>query len=123
MRCFEDWRRVFRKRPANGVLDARAPGIDLARAGALIERAHLIVTHTRGFSRPLLENVLPAIRKVPWLEWQLGIPDVVDESVYLPTPPSRGLDACKFALWLLAQPDAESGRSMLALLLDTRISS
>ena len=98
--------------------DARAPGIDLARAGALIEPAHLIVSHTRGFSRALLEKVLPAIRDVPWLEWQLGIPDVVDESVYLPTPPSRGLAACKYALWLLAQPDIESGRPMLALLLE-----
>ena len=97
--------------------DARAPGIDLARAGALIEPAHLIVSHTQGFSRALLAKVLPALGDVPWLEWQLGIPDV-DESIYLPTPPSRGLAACRYALWLLAQPDLESGRPMLALLLE-----
>ena len=97
--------------------DARAPGIDLARAGALIEPAQLILSHTRDFSRALLEKVLPALRDVPWLEWQLGVPDV-DDSIYLPTPPSRGLAACKYALWLLAQPDIESGRPMLALLLE-----
>ena len=46
------------------VADARAPGIDLVGAGALIERAHLIVTHTPNFSRALLEQVLPVVRGV-----------------------------------------------------------
>ena len=103
-------------RPSAAGGDARTPGIDLTRAGALIERAHLVVTHTRRYSRALLEKVVPAIREVPWLEWELGLPDV-DESIHLPTPPSRGLAACKSGLWLLAQPDAESGRPMLAVLL------
>ena len=105
-------------RPTAAGDDARAPGIDLARAGALIERAHLIVTHTRGFSRALLEKLVPATRDVLWLDWQLGIPDLADGSTHLQAPQSRGLEECRFALWLLAQPDTGSGRSVLARLID-----
>ena len=76
-------------RPSAAGGDARTPGIDLTRAGALIERAHLVVTHTRRYSRALLEKVVPAIREVPWLEWELGLPDV-DESIHLPTPRRAG---------------------------------
>ena len=42
--------------------DARAPGIDLKAARALIARTHLLVTHNREFSRELLEKVLPSDR-------------------------------------------------------------
>ena len=100
--------------PAPG--DARAPGIDLARAHALIERAHLVVTHTGGFSRALLDALLPALVEVPWLEWQLGIPDF-DGSVHHPDPPSRGLSACRTGLMLLAQRDDKTGRPWLSQLL------
>ena len=102
--------------------DARAPGIDLAGAGALIERAHLIVTHTSSFSRALLEQVLPAVREVPWLEWRLGVAGV-DESEHAVPAASGGLAACKSGLWLLAQRDAATGRPMLSLLLAQSVQS
>ena len=98
------------------VADARAPGIDLVGAGALIERAHLIVTHTPNFSRALLEQVLPVVREVPWLEWRLDVAGV-DENVHGLPSPSGGLAACKSGLWLVAQRDAGTGRPMLSLLL------
>ena len=97
--------------------DARAPGIDLAAASALIERAHLLVTHTPGFSRALLETLVPAVHETRWLEWELGVP-APDESIHLHSPASHGLDECSLGLWLLAQPLAGSSRSMLALMLD-----
>ncbi len=96
--------------------DARAPGIDLVGAGALIERAHLIVTHTPNFARALLDQVLPAVRKVPWLEWWLDVAGV-DETVHGLHAASGGLAACESGLWLLAQRDAGTGRPMLSLLL------
>lgn len=103
-------------RVSTSVDDARAPGIDLVGADALIERAHLIVTHTRNFSRELLEQVLPAVREVPWLEWRLGVAGVDQSEHGLPFA-SGGLDACKSGLWLLAQRDAGTGRPFLSLLL------
>ena len=57
-----------------GAGDAWAPGIDLAAASTLIEHAHLLVTHTHGFSRALLEKLVPAVREARWLEWELGVP-------------------------------------------------
>ena len=59
---------------------------------------------------------MPALHVIPWLDWALGIADT-DERIFLPPPPSRGLAACKSGPRLLARPDAESGRPMLALLL------
>ena len=102
-------------RPA-AAADARAPGIDLARACALVERAHLVVTHTGDFSRALLERLMPPLGEVPWLEWQLGLPDS-DGRVHLPGGESRGLGACKSGLWLLSRADPQSGRPILARLL------
>ena len=103
-------------RVTHTVGDPRAPGINLVGAGALIERAHLIVTHTPNVSRALLEQVLPAVREVPWLEWRLGVAGV-DDSVHGLPAASGGLAACKSGLWLLAQRDAGTGRPMLSLLL------
>ena len=94
--------------------DARAPGIDLARAHALIEPARLLVTHTAGFSLALLVELLPALAGLRWLAWELGLPDP-DGSVLIPGGESRGLRACKAGLWLLAQWDAASDQPMLAL--------
>ena len=103
-------------RPTATAADARAPGIDLARACALVERAHLVVTHTRGISRALLERFLPPLAEVPWLEWQLGITDA-DGAVHLPGRESRGLGACKSGLWLVSRADGQSARPLLARLL------
>ena len=102
---------------AHGAGDARAPDIDLVAASALIERVHLLVTHTHGFSRALLEKLLPAVREARWLEWEFRVP-APDESIHLHSPVSPGLDECSLGLWLLAQPLAGSSRSMLALMLD-----
>ena len=104
-------------RPGAAGADARAPSIDLARARALVERAHLVVTHTGGFCHALLGRLLPGLADLPWLAWELGLPDP-DGSVSLPVSPSRGLAACKSALWLLAQRDATTDRPMLALLVE-----
>ena len=93
------------------------PGIDLAAASTLIEHAHLLVTHTHGFSCPLLEKLVPAVREARWLKWELGVP-APDESIHLHSPALHGLDECSLGLWLLAQPLAGSSRSMLALMLD-----
>lgn len=100
----------------NTVGEPRAPGIDLVGAGVLIERAHLIVTHTPNVSRALLGQVLPAVREVPWLEWWPGV-GATDESVHALPTASGGLAACSRGLWHLAQRDAGTGRPMLSLLL------
>ena len=101
-------------RPVDAGADARAPGIDLARARALIEPAELLVTHTGEFSRALLVTLLPALSDLPWLAWELGLPEP-DGSVLVPGGVSRGLRACKAGLWLLSQWDAEFDRPMFAL--------
>ena len=119
-----DWRIVPRldaaldcpdpRRPVEAAADAPAPGIDLARARALIEPAELLVTHTRGFSRALLATLLPGLADLRWLAWELGLPEP-DGSVLVPGGESRGLRACKSGLWLLSQWDADSDRPMLAV--------
>lgn len=101
-------------RPTAATADARAPGIDLARARALVEPAELLVTHTEGFSRALLATLLPGLAELRWLAWELGVPEP-DGSVLVPGGESRGLRACKSGLWLLSQWDAESDRPMLAV--------
>ena len=101
-------------RPTAAGADARAPGIDLARARALVEPARLLVTHTSGFSLALLVELLPSLTNLPWLAWELGFPDP-DGSVLIPGGESRGLRACKAGLWLLAQWDAASDRPLLAV--------
>ena len=103
-------------RPAAAAADPRAPGIDLARACALVERAHLVVTHTRGFSRALLDRLVPPLGEVPWLEWQLGVLDF-DGVVRFPDAESRGLGACKSGLWLVSRADSGFDRPVLARLL------
>ena len=117
-----DWRIVPRldaaldcpdpRRPAEA--DARAPGIDLARARALIEPAELLVTHTRGFSRALLATLLPGLADLRWLAWELGLPEP-DGSVLVPGDASRGLRACKAGLWLLSQWDTVTDQPMLVV--------
>ena len=104
-------------RPTAAAADARAPGIDLARARALVETARLLVTHTRCFSLALLVELLPALVRLRWLAWELGLPDP-DGSVLVPGRASRGLRACKSGLWLLAQFDAASDRPLLAVQLE-----
>ena len=101
-------------RPAAAGADARAPGIDLARARALVAPAELLVTHTRDFSLALLVELLPALADLRWLAWELGLPDP-DGSVLIPGGAPRGLRACKSGLWLLAQWDAASDQPMFAL--------
>ena len=108
------------RRPPNAhvaSVDARAPDVDLEGARVVMERAHLLVTHTRGLSRALLEKVLPGARETPWLEWELGVPGL-DRSIHRHSPASHGLDECKLRVWMLAQPLADSSRWMLALVLD-----
>ena len=95
--------------------DARAPGIDLKAARALIARTHLLVTHNREFSRELLEKVLPAARDLSWFEWTYRVTGLGDDIVIRPSPPPPGLGQCKRAVWLLAQPIAPSNRSALSL--------
>ena len=99
--------------------DARAPGIDLKAARALIARTHLLVTHNREFSRELLEKVLPAARDLSWFEWTYRVTGLGGDIVIRPSPPPPGLGQCKRAVWLLAQPIAPSNRSALSLMLDS----
>ena len=105
--------------PIGGQLDGfeLCPSFVNDRCGVGMERAHLLVTHTRGLSRALLEKVLSGARETPWLEWELGVPGL-DRSIHRHSPASHGLDECKLRVWMLAQPLADSSRWMLALVLD-----
>ena len=108
--------------------DARGRHIDAAAAGALMERADLVVAHNARFDRPFIERVVPAARERPWTCSRLEVPwraaGAPSDALHcllchygvFAGRRHRALADCEAGVWLLGQRLPGAGRGVLAVL-------
>ena len=110
--------------------DARGRHIDVVAAGALMERADLVVAHNARADRPFIERVVPAARGRPWACSRLEVPwraaGAPSDALHcllchygvFASRRHRALADCEAGVWLLGQRLPGTGRGVLAVLVE-----
>ena len=108
--------------------DLRGERVDIARAGALLERSHLVVAHNARFDRPFVEAIVPTARARPWACSRAEVPwteeGFASQALHcllcaygvFGRDRHRALADCEAGVWLLAQRLPVSGATVLAAL-------